>query len=82
MNQVYLAQQKVTASHLQRRAYLYIRQSSLHQVLENPESTARSTSCANGRLRSGGRANASWSLMGTRGSRAPPPRTVPAFNCW
>jgi DNA invertase Pin-like site-specific DNA recombinase len=41
MNQVYLAQQKVTASHLQRRAYLYVRQSSLHQVLENTESTAR-----------------------------------------
>ena len=32
---------KVTASHLRRAAYLYIRQSSLHQVQDNRESTAR-----------------------------------------
>src|SRR2546423_11146002 len=32
---------KITASHLQREAYLYIRQSSLRQVLENTESTKR-----------------------------------------
>ena len=32
---------KITAEHLQRAAYLYIRQSSLHQVLENTESTER-----------------------------------------
>ena len=35
------AESKVTAEHLQRAAYLYIRQSSLHQVLENTESTER-----------------------------------------
>jgi DNA invertase Pin-like site-specific DNA recombinase len=33
--------QKVTASHLQRDAFLYVRQSSLRQVLENTESTQR-----------------------------------------
>ena len=33
--------QKVTASHLQRNAYLYVRQSTLRQVLENTESTKR-----------------------------------------
>ncbi len=33
--------QKVTAQHLQRQAMLYVRQSTLHQVLENKESTAR-----------------------------------------
>ena len=33
--------QKVTASHLQRTAYLYVRQSTLRQVFENTESTAR-----------------------------------------
>lgn len=33
--------QKVTASHLQRKAYLYIRQSSMQQVFENTESTER-----------------------------------------
>ena len=32
---------KVTARHLQRQAMLYVRQSTLHQVLENKESTAR-----------------------------------------
>jgi DNA invertase Pin-like site-specific DNA recombinase len=35
------AESKVTTDHLQRRAYLYVRQSSLHQVLENTESTER-----------------------------------------
>ncbi len=33
--------QKVTAGHLQRQAMLYVRQSTLHQVFENTESTAR-----------------------------------------
>lgn len=36
-----LAHEKVTPSHLQRLAYLYVRQSSLRQVLENTASTAR-----------------------------------------
>lgn len=35
------ALQKITTEHLQRQAMLYVRQSSLHQVLENTESTAR-----------------------------------------
>src|SRR5262245_37020786 len=34
-------QQKVTAQHLKREAYLYVRQSTLRQVLENTESTQR-----------------------------------------
>lgn len=33
--------EKVTAEHLKRDAYLYIRQSSLKQVIENTESTKR-----------------------------------------
>jgi len=33
--------QKVKASHLKRSAYLYVRQSTLRQVLENTESTQR-----------------------------------------
>ena len=32
---------KVTAAHLKRNAYLYIRQSTLRQVMENTESTKR-----------------------------------------
>jgi DNA invertase Pin-like site-specific DNA recombinase len=35
------ASPKVTARHLQRNAYLYVRQSTLRQVLENTESTKR-----------------------------------------
>jgi len=35
------AHQRITLRHLQRQAMLYVRQSSLHQVLENTESTAR-----------------------------------------
>ena len=35
------AESKVTAEHLKRDAYLYVRQSSLRQVLENTESTER-----------------------------------------
>ena len=33
--------QKVTAVHLKRNAYLYVRQSTMRQVFENTESTAR-----------------------------------------
>src|ERR1022692_2117356 len=33
--------QKVTADHRQRKAFLYVRQSTLRQVLENTESTER-----------------------------------------
>jgi DNA invertase Pin-like site-specific DNA recombinase len=36
-----LHQQKVTADHLKRDAYLYVRQSTLRQVCENTESKAR-----------------------------------------
>ncbi len=44
----YQNNQKVTANHLKRNAYLYIRQSTLRQVFENTESTKRqyALSCA------------------------------------
>ena len=35
------AHEKVNADHLKRNAYLYIRQSTLRQVVENTESTKR-----------------------------------------
>jgi len=35
------AHQKITTGHLSRMAYLYVRQSTLRQVFENPESTHR-----------------------------------------
>ncbi len=40
---------KVTAGHLERRAYLYVRQSTLRQVLENTESTKRQYALGNER---------------------------------
>ncbi len=36
-----IRENKVTTQHLQRAAYLYVRQSTLRQVLENTESTQR-----------------------------------------
>ncbi len=36
---------KVTASHLARTAFLYVRQSTVRQVLTNTESTARQYAC-------------------------------------
>ena len=36
-----LAFRKVANSHLSRRAYLYVRQSTMHQVMTNSESTRR-----------------------------------------
>ena len=41
MNMSQRANQKVTASHLKRQAYCYVRQSTLKQVFENTESTKR-----------------------------------------
>jgi hypothetical protein len=42
---------KVTADHLRRDAYLYVRQSSLYQVATTPSPLAVSTTCAAGRSR-------------------------------
>ena len=43
---------KVSAGHLQRQAYLYVRQSTVRQVFENTESTARQYGWAGTRSRS------------------------------
>jgi len=42
---------KVTAAHLGRAALLYVRQSTLKQVLHNTESRSASTTCVAGRSR-------------------------------
>lgn len=47
--------EKVTAEHLSRNAYLYIRQSTLHQVMENRESTERQYALKNRALALGWR---------------------------
>ena len=41
MNRTSSINQKVTASHLKRQAYCYVRQSTLKQVFQNTESTKR-----------------------------------------
>ncbi len=48
---------KVTVSHLKRDAFLYVRQSTLHQVMQNTESTQRHAEgvrSSSGRSHSGG----------------------------
>lgn len=47
-------QSKVTADHLRRDAYLYVRQSSLYQVANNTSHPAVSTTCAAEPSRSAG----------------------------
>jgi hypothetical protein len=41
------AHDKVNAGHLKRNAYLYVRQATLRQVIENTESTIRQYNLAN-----------------------------------
>lgn len=48
-------QMKVSAEHLRRDAYLYVRQSSLHQVVHTPSPRAANTICAAAWSRSAGR---------------------------
>lgn len=43
---------KITPEHLRKNAYLYVRQSTLQQVLENSESTRRQYELGAARLRS------------------------------
>ena len=45
------AASKVTAEHLARSAYLYVRQSTLRQVLANTDQRPGSTRCGSARLR-------------------------------
>jgi len=53
------ATQKVRAPHLKRNAYLYIRQSSPRQVLENTEARNANMYYGSGRWRWGGRTSRS-----------------------
>jgi len=50
-----MSEQKLTSDHLQRAAYLYIRQSSMKQVIENQESTKRQYALKNRALALGWR---------------------------
>lgn len=78
------AHQKVKATHLKRSAYLYVRQSTLRQVLENTESTERQYSMRCGNKPSGwdGRWTGSLSSIPIRGSLGPRLPTAKDSNGW
>jgi DNA invertase Pin-like site-specific DNA recombinase len=61
---------KVTGSHLERQAYLYIRQSTLHQVVHNTESTRRQYDLRGRALSLGWRAEQIVVLDGDQGQSA------------
>lgn len=75
--------QKVTAGHLQRQAMLYVRQSTLHQVLENTESTARQYALRERAIAaSAGSPSRSWSLIKIWANQEPLLLIVRDFNAW
>lgn len=68
------AHQKITAAHLSRMAYLYVRQSTLRQVFENTESTHRQYGLRDRAVapsRSAGRSTGSSSSTAISGNPAP-----------
>ena len=74
---------KVTPARLRRDAYLYIRQSTLYQVINNTESTGaaiRPETAA--RSRSAGPRTRSTSSTSTRAAPAPAPPTGPGSSTW
>jgi hypothetical protein len=77
------AHQRVTARHLQRQAMLYVRQSTLHQVLEKTESTARQYALRERATAAfAGPASALSSSIKTWANLARRPLIVLAFNAW
>ena len=76
------AHQKVQAEHLSRNAFLYVRQSTLRQVHENRESTARQYDLKGGRWLWDGSLNRSWSSTVTRDSQEAAPSSGKAFRSW
>lgn len=76
---------KIEATHLERKATIYLRQSTLQQVREHPESTARQYALQHRAVELG------WSKdsvdvidedLGQSGSRTQGRRGAPAFNDW
>jgi len=74
--------QKVTARHLQRQAMLYVRQSTLHQVLENTESTARQYALLSEQSGLDGPPSALWSLTRTWVNQELAPSIGRDFSAW
>ena len=73
---------KVTVSHLQREAYLYVRQSSMRQVLENTESTKRQYQLRERALALGWISERIGSLTAIKAVQAPRMLTATVFSNW
>ena len=73
---------KVTGAHLARTAYLYVRQSTLRQVLTNTESATRQYGLRQKASRWAGPPRRSSPSTPTRASPAPAPPTGTAFSGW
>jgi DNA invertase Pin-like site-specific DNA recombinase len=73
---------KVQPHHLERGAYLYIRQSSMRQVVENVESTKRQYALRGRATALGWRDSRSSSSTATRASPARRRPGAAVFNAW
>jgi hypothetical protein len=73
---------KVTAARLSRDAYLYIRQSTLYQVINNTESTARQYDLQGRALALGWPAGRIHVIDIDQATPAPPPPTGRASSTW
>ncbi|EQD38741.1 hypothetical protein B2A_11348 [mine drainage metagenome] len=73
---------KVQPHHLERGAYLYIRQSSMRQVIENVESTKRQYALRVAQPPSVGAMSKSSSSTATRASPVPRRPGAKVFSAW
>ena len=73
---------KATGAHLARTAYLYVRQSTLRQVLTNTESATRQYALRQKAIALGWDAEQIAPSTPTRASPAPAPPTGKASNGW
>ncbi|MBI5493937.1 MAG: hypothetical protein HY904_02855 [Deltaproteobacteria bacterium] len=68
---------KITARHLERNAYLYVRQSTVRQVFENTESTKRQYALRQRVMALAAEFPALW-----RDSRTPARERTGCWRCW
>ena len=73
---------KVSPNHLDRDAYLYVRQSTLRQVLENTESTKRQYALRERAVALGWPIERVIVIDSDRASREPRRPTAKAFSTW
>jgi hypothetical protein len=80
MNPANFIPSKITTAHRSKFAYVYLRQSTLGQVLQNTESTVRQYALVECAVALGWPMTGCWSSMKTWGAAAHPPTRAPAFN--